>query len=252
MKSSNLHTSGASNSKTPRNPTSTGATVVQYSVLLYLALKHILHDDPRHLQYSEKVKQTRYLAASTEHSRTPSAKSRQEREAQPQNGTKSEDTSGAGYDLSKDGQATALDKPSCRRHTQRRRIPQADQAWLIETKPRDPRLHVSKTEMSEAWARMRPVSRSPESSVGPHSRGDKGKQRERNVRWGVVQTHQFESNNEAHGRELSSRESLVEGVSERDMQARRDHRASGAAKANRGRRNLQREETDRMSDSYTN
>ena len=99
---------------------------------------------------------------------------------------------------------------------------------------------------------MRPVSRSPESSIGPHSRGDKGKQRERNVRWGVVQTHQFESNDEAHGRELSSRESLVEGVSERDMQARRDHRASGAAKANRGRRNLQREETDRMSDSYTN
>jgi len=252
MKSSNFQTSGASNSKTPRNPTSTGATVVQYSVLLYLALKHILHDDPRHLQYSEKVKQTRYLAASTERSQTPSAKSRQEHEAQPQNGTKSEDTPGAGYDLSKERQATALDKPSCRPHTQRRRIPQADQACLIETKPRDPRLHVSKTDMSEAWARMRAVSRSPESSVGPHSRRDKGKRREKNVRWGVVQTQRFDSDDEAYGRELSSRESLVEGASERDVRARRDHRAFGAAEEDRHRGNLQREETNRLSDSYTN
>lgn len=219
MKSSNLHTSGASSSKTPRNPTSTGATVVQYSVLLYLALKHILHDDPRHLQYSEKVKQSRYLAASTERSQTPSAKSRQEREAEPHNGTKSGDTTAAGYCLSKDTQAATPDEPSYRPHTQGRRIHQADQACLFETKPRDPRLHVSKTQMSEAWARIRAVSRSPESSVGPHSRRDKGKQREKNVRWGMVQTQQFESDDEAHGRERSSRESIVEGTSGRETRA---------------------------------
>ncbi|KAH6878216.1 hypothetical protein BKA58DRAFT_90915 [Alternaria rosae] len=233
MKRSNLHTSGASNSETPRNPTSTGATVVQYSVLLYLALKHILHDDPRHLQYSEKVKQSRYLAASTERSQTLSAKSRQEREAESQNGTKSKDTAAAGYCLSKDTQATTPDAPSCR-HTQRRRNHQADQACLIETKPRDPRLHVSKTQMSKAWSLLRAVSRSTESSVGPRSRRDKGKQREKNVRWGVVQTHQFESDDEAHGRERSSRESIVEGMSGRETRARHDHRASVVAEGDHG------------------
>jgi hypothetical protein len=80
--------------------------------------------------------------------------------------------------------------------------------------------------MSEAWARIRAVSRIPETIVSTQRATDKRKKLAKKVRWGVVQTRQFESDGEADNGESKPQSSTAGGTREPEDQARRDLRAS--------------------------
>jgi hypothetical protein len=53
MKQSRPHTSRASSSGQPANPTSTKATIYQYTVIALVVVYHLLDDHPRHIKYRE-------------------------------------------------------------------------------------------------------------------------------------------------------------------------------------------------------
>jgi hypothetical protein len=225
MKTSRLHTRRASEPKFPRNPTSTATTVCQYAVLLYLALNYILHDNPRHVQYGEKVGQSQHPTLSTKHSQTPPTKSRRESEAAPQNSNKSNKSPIVESDP-QDSRETTSNKPFSQPSRHSRDSLQYGEARPTKTNLRDPALDVSRVQMSEAWARIRAVSRIPETIVSTQRATDKRKKLAKKVRWGVVQTHQFESDGEADNGESKPQSSTAGGTREPEDQARRDLRAS--------------------------
>jgi hypothetical protein len=225
MKPSRLHTRRASEPKFPRNPTSTTTTICQYAVLLYLALNYILHDNPRHVQYGEKVGQSQHPTSSTKHSQTPPTKLRRESEAAPQNSSKSNKSPIVESDPQK-SRATTSNKPFSQPSRQSRDNLQYGEARPTKTNLRDPALDVSRVQMSEAWAQIRAVARIAEATVSTQRTSDKRKKLAKKVRWGVVQTRQFESDGEADNGESKPQGSNAESTRETEDQARRDLRVS--------------------------
>lgn len=203
MRNSRYHTSRGSNSKFPRNPTSTATTVWEYAVLLYLALNYILQDNPRHVQYREKAKQSRHSTSSTKHCQNPSTSSSYQRKADHQAGLKGDRESNTSDHLRGDSQSTTPNLSHFQHHKQSHHN---RQAYRPKIDRRDSNHDISRAQMSEAWGRIRAVSIMPGNPVGLHNERSEGDKRAKKVRWGVVQTRQFESATDATHKDTASQQ----------------------------------------------
>ncbi|KAF7672251.1 hypothetical protein GT037_009761 [Alternaria burnsii] len=180
MKNPRVQPPRPSDQKLPRNSTSTATTVWEYAVLLYLALNYILQDNPRHVQYREKVRQSERST------------SKYQSEAAHHNGLKSDRQSNAGYQLHKRSQ-TIPTQSYFQSHNKRRDGHHNEHVYPFKTGPKSPNLNISKAQKSEAWGRIRAVSGLPGYPASTHKWQDGGEKRAKKVRWGVIQTRRFES-----------------------------------------------------------
>ena len=183
--------------------TSTGTTVHQYGILAYLALNYILRETPDNVKPRGKARQSPYSTSNVTHTSSQSTRI-PNRQSRPHDTTRHSkisrhgsrrSTHSACYETSGDmasGHAHA--RPYLRRKDMHRNSYDSSPKTQLD----DPRLDISKVEMSEAWARMRSVSKIPIPPAKPKSRKDGARSREKNVRWGVVHTREFESPSEGN------------------------------------------------------
>jgi hypothetical protein len=187
MKNARSQTLRTSHQEITKNPTSTGTTVWEYAVLLYLVLNYILQDSPRHVQYREKATQDQKSSSSTKHSQKPSTSSRYQSDVEFTTGDS----------LSKDSQATTINQSYPQPGGQSRNSHRNDQAYPSKCDIRNSNHDISRAQMREAWARIRAVSKVSSNPTDTHSKRNEGNKRAKKVRWGVVQTRQFESATDA-------------------------------------------------------
>jgi hypothetical protein len=192
MKNPRVQTPRPSDQKLPRNSTSTATTVWEYAVLLYLALNYLLRDNPRHVQYREKVRQSERSTWSTRHDRQPFDPPKHQSKAAHHNGLKSDRESNSGYQVHKRSQ-TIPTQSYFQPHNKRRDGHHDEHVYPFTTDPKSPNLNISRAQKSEAWGRIRAVSELSGYPASTHKWQDGGEKRAKKVRWGVIQTHRFES-----------------------------------------------------------
>lgn len=179
MKNPRVQTPRPSDQKLPRNSTSTATTVWEYAVLLYLALNYLLRDNPRHVQYREKSKAAHH------------------------NGLKSDRESNSGYQVHKRSH-TIPTQSYFQPHNKRRDGHHDEHVYPFTTDPKSPNLNISRAQKSEAWGRIRAVSELSGYPASTHKWQDGGEKRAKKVRWGVIQTHRFESETAADDRDTAN------------------------------------------------
>jgi hypothetical protein len=190
MKYSSPHTPRAASLKLPRNPTSTTTTVYQYAILLYLALSYILQDNPRHVQYRETQDEVGPQQRTSDLARGRLPTLNEHRQS---------------LKILQDRAVTASTTRNPNRRQSRLRVQEQDQpshllihiaATVIPLVTLAQSSLIStyqKAQMSEAWTRIRAVRHLPVRPADPRDRKDARKKRPKKVRWGVVQTRVFES-----------------------------------------------------------
>ncbi|CAE7189126.1 hypothetical protein P3342_009059 [Pyrenophora teres f. teres] len=202
MKHSGLHTSQASSAK-PKNPTSTATTVYQYAILLYLALSYILQDSPQHAQHSKKKPSNQCQTSSTDTTtHVPTPARTYQNASEHSKGTRQNKGYSSWQASPKPSQTASPDQAHTRLHTPRRDDPLHGP---FKTQLANAGLAISRVQMSEAWTRMRAVSCMPINPANLNTTQDRDKRRVKKVRWGVVQTREFEPEAEGHG-EAATRE----------------------------------------------
>ncbi|KAH7359659.1 hypothetical protein BKA66DRAFT_472566 [Pyrenochaeta sp. MPI-SDFR-AT-0127] len=181
------------------NPTSCGATVAQYATLLYLAAHYLLHDDPRHVQYRDAVRHAQGGTPNAGHDQSAPIGDARPSPITPNPSTlqrSSVGVDGASFHFPS-GRSPLLSAPwrsnyDCHIRTRERR-----------SKPDGTnRPEPSKTQMNEAWMRMRPGFGTRTEPIikdtankGRHVSSKSGK----GVRWGTVQVNACERMREPSG-----------------------------------------------------
>lgn len=183
--------------------TNTGTTIHQYGIFLYLALNYILRDTSHNLQPRGKAVRSAHSTSNATHASSQSTRV-PNRQPRPHDTTRYGKSSrhGGRWSTHSACSETSGDMVSSHTHTRphlrRKDMHRNSYDNPPKTQLSDPRLDISKVEMSEAWARMRSVSKMPIPPAAPKSRKDGARSREKNIRWGVVHTREFESPSEGN------------------------------------------------------
>ncbi|EDU42432.1 hypothetical protein PtrSN002B_003473 [Pyrenophora tritici-repentis] len=194
MKHSGLHTSQASSAKL-KNPTSAATTVYQYAILLYLALSYILQDDAQHAQPNKKKPRDQCRTSSPHTSpQIPTPARTYQTASAHVKGTRQNERYSSWQASPKPSQTRSPDQARSRLHTPRR---DDHPHGPVKAQVTNAGLAISRVQMSEAWTCMRAVSCMPIKPSNSNSEQDQGKRRVKKVRWGVVQTREFEPEAEA-------------------------------------------------------
>ena len=205
------------------NPTSTGTTVWYYAVIIYLALEHLLHNEPRHVQYRESLKQAQKASPETLTTR-PSSSSRAP-SFLPKDATR-------GTDNKIHPQPYRPPSPHPRSNQSSSNSPYRN-TYTAPIYPVDKvSTGLSKAQMSDAWARMRAVTRRRVEPVAMYSsmKGTNVKEKvRRHVRWGSVRSYDYEHPYAADDEETENEQDRRAKVkkSERRQGQEVEHRAVG-------------------------
>ncbi|CAO2651625.1 Nn.00g041950.m01.CDS01 [Neocucurbitaria sp. VM-36] len=200
MKNSGPATTKASRAGNLVNPTTTGTTVWHYAILIYLAANHLLTSNPRHVQYRESVRNAHKPIRNGGALHTSSAKD-SIRSSFSQNPSPV-------YKHATFGGENKLHelpfRPPTPYGSSHQSPPyssfQYDAAIPVPPLGRKSGYNqvetagLSMAQMSDAWVRMKAVSRRPLRPVTrlPSSVDAKNKKVRKHVRWGSVQTYEWE------------------------------------------------------------
>ncbi|OAG26584.1 hypothetical protein CC77DRAFT_58418 [Alternaria alternata] len=111
--------------------------------------------------------------------------------------------SNSGYQVHKRSQ-TIPTQSYFQPHNKRRDGHHDEHVYPFTTDPKSPNLNISRAQKSEAWGRIRAVSELSGYPASTHKWQDGGEKRAKKVRWGVIQTHRFESETAADDRDTAN------------------------------------------------
>lgn len=168
------------------NPTSTGTTVGCYAILIYLAAEHLLHNNPRHVQYRESLRQAQKASPVT----PPCPPSSRDHFPLPKDTTQGITSKG-------NHQPYRPPSPHPRSNRSSPYPPYRSARTIPIYQETQTPTGLSKAQMSDAWVRMRAVTRSrvePVTIINSSMKGTKAKDKvRRHVQWAQsVQSYPYE------------------------------------------------------------